>query len=62
MEGDKSKLGQVFNNLPQRRQFNRKGGNVTVASARTEDIEVTVTDTGIGFPEELDKVFTGLPV
>jgi len=61
VEGDKSKLGQVFNNLLSNGvKFNRKGGNVTVClRPGTEDIEVTVTDTGIGIPPEaLDKVFT----
>ncbi|HOF40430.1 MAG TPA: ATP-binding protein [Candidatus Hydrogenedentes bacterium] len=61
VEGDKSKLGQVFNNLLSNGvKFNHKGGNVTVAlRPGTEDIEVTVSDTGIGIPPDaLDKVFT----
>ena len=61
VEGDKGKIGQIFNNLLSNGvKFNRKGGNVTVTlRPGTEDVEVTVSDTGIGIPPEaLDKVFT----
>lgn len=61
VEGDKSKLGQVFNNLLSNGvKFNRRGGNVTITlRPGTEDVEIIVADTGIGIPPEaLDKVFT----
>jgi len=61
MEGDKGKMGQVFNNLLSNAvKFNRTGGSVTIEINRRDDtIEVTVSDTGIGIPPEaLDKVFT----
>ena len=61
VEGDKGKLGQVFNNLLSNAvKFNASGGTVTV-EIRIESNQVTVlvTDTGIGIPEEaLDKIFT----
>jgi PAS domain S-box-containing protein len=61
VEGDKGKLGQVFNNLLSNAvKFNRPGGRVTVELATTDDeVRVAVHDTGIGIPPEaLDKVFT----
>lgn len=61
VEGDKGKLGQVCNNLLSNAvKFNDNGGRVTVDIRLSEDnVEVTVTDTGIGIPPEaLDKIFT----
>lgn len=61
VEGDKGKLGQVFNNLLSNAvKFNDAGGSVTVTIEPNGDrINVSVADTGIGIPEEaLDKVFT----
>ncbi|MBI2421257.1 MAG: response regulator [Candidatus Hydrogenedentes bacterium] len=61
VEGDKGKLGQVFNNLLSNAvKFNEKGGSVTVRLRLLDNnVEVSVSDTGIGIPEEaLDKIFT----
>jgi PAS domain S-box-containing protein len=61
IEGDKGKMGQVFNNLLSNAvKFNANGGAVAIQIRRKEDsIEVTVSDTGIGIPQEaVDKVFT----
>lgn len=61
VEGDKGKMGQVFNNLLSNAvKFNHKGGTVTVEiRPTTASVDVEVRDTGIGIPEEaLDKVFT----
>ncbi|MBM3289798.1 MAG: response regulator, partial [Candidatus Hydrogenedentes bacterium] len=61
VEGDKSKLGQVFTNLLSNAvKFNRAGGSVTVELTPKDDcVHVAVHDTGIGIPQEaLDKVFT----
>jgi PAS domain S-box-containing protein len=61
IEGDRGKLGQVFNNLLANAvKFNKDGGTVTVAiRPRDDTVEAEVCDTGIGIPEEaLDKVFT----
>jgi len=61
VEGDKGKMGQVFNNLLSNAvKFNQKGGTVTVEIRRADaSVDVEVRDTGIGIPEEaLDKVFT----
>lgn len=61
MEGDKGKMGQVFNNLLSNAvKFNHNGGSIRVEIQRRQDsLEVTVSDTGIGIPQEaLDKVFT----
>lgn len=61
VEGDKGKLGQVFNNLLSNAvKFNENGGSVTIEiQVSDSNVEVSVTDTGIGIPEEaLDKVFT----
>ena len=61
MEGDKGKMGQVFNNLLSNAvKFNHTGGTVIIdINKRDDTIEVAVTDTGIGIPPEaLDKVFT----
>ena len=61
VEGDKGKLGQVFNNLLSNAvKFNRPNGTVTV-EIREKDhtVDVSVSDTGIGIPQEAwDKVFT----
>ncbi len=61
VEGDRGKMGQVFNNLLSNAvKFNRNSGQVTVEIRKREDsVEVAVSDTGIGIPAEaLDKVFT----
>ena len=60
VEGDKSRLGQVFNNLLANAvKFNTNGGTVTVdVEVRKEDVRFSVIDTGIGIPKEAqDKVF-----
>lgn len=61
VEGDKGKLGQVFNNLLSNAiKFNRPNGSVTVDICPSEDnVTVAVSDTGIGIPQDsLDKIFT----
>lgn len=61
VEGDKAKMGQVFNNLLSNAvKFNDEGGTVTISMQKTgRSVDVAVSDTGIGIPEEaLDKVFT----
>jgi PAS domain S-box-containing protein len=61
VEGDKGKIGQVFNNLLSNAvKFNHSGGSVTIdIRPGDEGVEVLVSDTGIGIPPEaLDKVFT----
>lgn len=61
VEGDKGKIGQVFNNLLSNAvKFNRAKGKVTIEIKPFEDsVEVSVTDTGIGIPADAqDKVFT----
>ena len=61
VEGDKGKMGQVFNNLLSNAiKFNQPNGTIHVRlAAGVRDVEVTVTDTGIGIPKEaLDKIFT----
>lgn len=61
IEGDKGKLGQVFNNLLSNAvKFNHNGGLVTVdVEVRKEDVVLSVIDTGIGIPPEAhDKIFT----
>lgn len=61
VEGDKAKMGQVFNNLLSNAvKFNDEGGLVTITMQKTgRSVDVSVKDTGIGIPEEaLDKVFT----
>lgn len=61
VEGDKGKLGQVFNNLLSNAiKFNHSGGRVTIDIRESDGkAEVVVRDTGIGIPEEaLDKIFT----
>lgn len=60
IEGDKGKMGQVFNNLLSNAvKFNQSGGRVTIDVQQREDsVEVSVSDDGIGIPPEaLDKVF-----
>jgi PAS domain S-box-containing protein len=61
VEGDKGKLGQVFNNLLSNAvKFNDHGGSITIEIQPSDDsVEVRVIDTGIGIPQEAwDKVFT----
>jgi len=61
VEGDKSKLGQVFTNLLSNAvKFNSAEGKVTVGiEVKDDNVQTVVQDTGIGIPEEaLDKVFT----
>ena len=61
VEGDKGKLGQVFINLLSNAiKFNDDEGSVTIDIRLVDtNIEISVTDTGIGMPEEaLDKIFT----
>ncbi|MBI4559606.1 MAG: response regulator [Candidatus Hydrogenedentes bacterium] len=61
VEGDKGKMGQVFNNLLSNAvKFNKNGGSVTVEIRQSDEtVNVAVSDTGIGIPPEaLDKVFT----
>ncbi len=61
VEGDKGKMGQVFNNLLSNAvKFNKNGGRVDIEMEPTQyDVAVTVRDTGIGIPKEaLEKVFT----
>ncbi|MCK5861322.1 MAG: response regulator, partial [Candidatus Hydrogenedentes bacterium] len=61
IEGDKGKLGQVFNNLLSNAvKFNANGGQVCIhVETRKDIVYISVTDTGIGIPKNaLDKVFT----
>ncbi|MBN2309355.1 MAG: response regulator [Candidatus Hydrogenedentes bacterium] len=61
VDGDKGKLGQMFNNLLSNAvKFNRSGGTVVVEIRPTANsVAASVSDTGIGIPAEaLDKVFT----
>ncbi len=61
VEGDKGKMGQVFNNLLSNAlKFNSPSGRVDVRlNVGPREVEVTVSDTGIGIPKEaLDKIFT----
>ncbi|MFP4192154.1 MAG: response regulator [Candidatus Hydrogenedentota bacterium] len=61
VEGDKGKLGQVFNNLLSNAiKFNRPNGSVTMEITPSEEsVTVAVSDTGIGIPQDsLDKIFT----
>jgi PAS domain S-box-containing protein len=61
VEGDKAKMGQVFNNLLSNAvKFNRPDGSVTIEiQPGTEAVNVAVRDTGIGIPSEaLEKVFS----
>jgi PAS domain S-box-containing protein len=61
VEGDKAKLGQVFNNLLSNGvKFNHPGGTVTISITVNDGLaEVMVSDTGIGIPEEaLGKIFS----
>jgi DNA-binding response OmpR family regulator len=60
VEGDKGKLGQVFNNLLANAvKFNKNGGKVAVTiEVRKDTAHIAVSDTGIGIEEgDLDKVF-----
>jgi len=61
VEGDKGKLGQVFNNLLSNAvKFNDSGGRVDIdIRIEGDQVIVAVSDTGIGIPKEaLDKIFT----
>lgn len=62
VDGDKGKIIQVLNNLLSNAvKFNRNNGKITVTIEKVEDreAEVSVSDTGIGIPEDsLDKIFT----
>ena len=61
VEGDKGKLGQVFNNLLSNAlKFNDNGGRVDVSLKLGSGwVDVSVVDTGIGIPPEaIQKVFT----
>jgi len=61
VEGDKGKMGQVFNNLLSNAvKFNRPDGAVTIEiQPGAESVAVAVRDTGIGIPPEaLEKVFS----
>ena len=61
VDGDKSKMGQVFNNLLSNAvKFNDPGGRVVVdLRLMSRSVEVVVEDSGIGIPEDaLDKIFT----
>lgn len=60
IEGDKGKLGQVFNNLLSNAvKFNSNNGSITIdVEVRRKDVRFSVIDTGIGIPKEAqDKVF-----
>ncbi len=62
IRGDRKLLDTVFNNLLDNAiKYNRPGGDVTVASAVADTgnaVELSVTDTGIGIPEEdLPRIF-----
>jgi PAS domain S-box-containing protein len=61
IEGDKSKLGQVFNNLlSNATKFNSDGGWVEIELIlMNRNVEVICRDSGIGIPQEAqDKIFT----
>ncbi|MCH7909188.1 MAG: response regulator [Candidatus Hydrogenedentes bacterium] len=54
-------MGQVFNNLLSNAvKFNQKDGRIEIRMTLTaSSVDVSVTDTGIGIPQEaLDKIFT----
>lgn len=60
MQGDRSELDIIFNNLITNAvKYNRDGGKVLVAcSATDQEVTVAVTDTGIGLtPAEAAKLF-----
>lgn len=60
INGDRERLGQVFNNLVSNAvKFTNKGGRISVmVHDYGKEVEVTVTDTGIGIPEkDLPKLF-----
>ncbi|MEI7656315.1 MAG: ATP-binding protein, partial [Actinomycetes bacterium] len=58
---DRERIKQVLLNLLSNAvKFNRSGGSVTIAAARTEQAfwRVSVTDTGMGIPQDkLDRLF-----
>ena len=60
VRADKNKMGQVFINLIDNAiKFNREGGKVTISGEEnSENIKVSVSDTGIGIPKkEIERVF-----
>lgn len=62
LDGDAVRLQQVFwNVLKNAVKFTSEGGEITIATSNppgTEDLEITVTDTGIGMTkDELARVF-----
>jgi signal transduction histidine kinase len=60
VKGDPELLRHALRNLISNAiKFNRRGGSIIIeARSRGEEVEVCVTDTGIGIPEdELDKIF-----
>ena len=61
VEGDKGKIGQVFNNLlSNAAKFSHQGGRVTVEIRPSQDsVEAIVSDEGIGIPAEAqDRIFS----
>jgi signal transduction histidine kinase len=62
VNGDQRKIGRVLSNLLGNAvKFNRPGGEVRLCVERKDDqwAQVSVSDTGIGIPEEaMDKVFS----
>ncbi len=61
VDGDKGKMGQIFNNLLSNSvKFNHNEGRVDIELKLTQNnVEVIVRDTGIGIPKDaLEKVFT----
>ncbi len=57
---DRKLLGHVLRNLINNAiKFNRRGGKVTIEARRKDgEVEVCISDTGIGIPEDkLDKIF-----
>ena len=60
IEADERKLKQImFNLLSNAVKFTRKGGLISVTAKKvSENIEISVTDTGIGIkPEDIQKLF-----
>lgn len=60
VEGDRRKLSEIFTHIVRNAvKFNHEGGKVLVkAEAAERGVEVEITDTGIGMPEErLEMIF-----
>jgi len=60
LRADEDRLGQVLLNLTANAiQYTPEGGTVTIAAvAKPNEVEISVTDTGIGIPpEQLDSIF-----